>query len=273
MFLLRHAVSRSIVTPRLKTYPSLHITPTYVVTQTRSYASKNKKDNKKDKNSASSSHLEVEDFDHKYNKDFNKHSTTTSNLVPRSQQILAGEDYVKAEDKMKSILERFRREVSGYETRASGRVTTALLAPVRVVLPGHGEEGKGVRLEEIATVGVKEGATLLVTVFDEHSLKHVEEAIYNAKLPGITPQRVDSRTIKIPVPKPTVEARLALYTSAQRHAEDSRVHIRKQHQASLKKGAYKKHAPEIDEFQKLTDKYITDVDKILTEFKKLTGAK
>ena len=31
-----------------------------------------------------------------------------------------------------------------------------------------GADGKGVRLEEIATVGVKEGTTLLITVFEEH---------------------------------------------------------------------------------------------------------
>ena len=33
------------------------------------------------------------------------------------------------------------------------------------------------------------------------SLKYVEQAIYDAKLPSITPQKVDSRTIKIPIPK------------------------------------------------------------------------
>jgi ribosome recycling factor len=32
-------------------------------------------------------------------------------------------------------------------------------------------------------------------------MKAVEQGIYSAKLPNIVPQRQDSRTIKIPVPK------------------------------------------------------------------------
>lgn len=50
------------------------------------------------------------------------------------------------------------------ETRASGRVTPQLLAPVRVKYGG--ESADGVRLEEVATVGVRDGSTLIVTVFE-----------------------------------------------------------------------------------------------------------
>ena len=32
-------------------------------------------------------------------------------------------------------------------------------------------------------------------------MKYVEQAIYDAKLPSITPQKLDNRTIKIPIPK------------------------------------------------------------------------
>lgn len=87
-------------------------------------------------------------------------------FIPGSQRIAAGEVYHKAEDSMNGVAEWFRKEVSGLETRASGRVTTGLLAPVRVKLPSH--DSKGVRLEEVATVGVREGTTLIVTVFEEH---------------------------------------------------------------------------------------------------------
>lgn len=87
-------------------------------------------------------------------------------FVPGSQRIAAGEVYHKAEEHMKSSSDRFRKEVSSLETRASGRVTTNLLAPVRVQLPDH--DGRGVRLEEVATVGVRDGTTLVVTVFEDH---------------------------------------------------------------------------------------------------------
>ncbi|OBZ78406.1 Ribosome-recycling factor, partial [Grifola frondosa] len=191
--------------------------------------------------------------------------SSTDTLVPGSQRIAAGEEYTKTETKMKTTADWYRKEVAALETRATGRVTPAVLAPVRVQLPGHeSADGKGVRLEEIATVGVKEGTMLLVTVFEEHTLKYVEQAIYDAKLPGITPR---SRTAapskyqyqsKLPVAtsahlltcssrRPTVETRLALYTNAQRQAEDTRVQIRKHHQAALKKGKYGKHSPQIQE--------------------------
>lgn len=89
--------------------------------------------------------------------------------------------------------------------RASGRVTPALLSPVKVSLPDHGD---AVRLEEIATVGVRDGTVLWVVAFEEQVrtfavlfLKHIESALYDAKLPSVVPQRVDSRTVKIPIPK------------------------------------------------------------------------
>lgn len=63
---------------------------------------------------------------------------------------------------MKTAVEWFRKECQGFETRASGRVTPALLSPVRVKLAE-----REYRLEEIATVGVRDGSILLVTLFDE----------------------------------------------------------------------------------------------------------
>jgi len=103
-------------------------------------------------------------------------------------------------------------------------------------------------------------------------MKHVEKGLYDSKLPNIVPQKHDSRTIKIPIPKPTVESNTALVTAATRKAEDVRVQIRKLHQASLKRGNYKKHSIELEEFQKLTDRHIADVDKIVADLKKTTGS-
>ncbi|KAG5644358.1 hypothetical protein DXG03_008655 [Asterophora parasitica] len=199
---------------------------------------------------------------------------TTSTLIPGSKQPItdpaAQEEYGKAESSMKASVEWYRKDCATIETRASGRITPALLSPVRVKLPDVDSE---VRLEEVATIGVREGSTLLITVFDEHTLKSVEQALYDSKISGVVPQRQDNRTIKIPFPKPTVEARLALYTGAQRKAEEIRVQVRKQHQASLKRGKYAKHSIELEEFQKLTDRYVAEIDNVLASLKKATSAK
>ncbi|KAI0360534.1 ribosome recycling factor [Trametes cingulata] len=194
----------------------------------------------------------------------------TDALIPASQRIVSSEEYKKAEGKMQTALEWFRKEVAALETRATGRVTPALLAPVRVKVPGAADS-RGVRLEEVATVGVKEGTTLLVTVFEEHTLKYVEQAIYDAKIPSVTPQKLDDRTIKISIPKPTVETRNALYTSATRQAEDIRVQLRKHHQALLKKEDIDKKSPDFSIYQGLLDKTLGEVDKILAHLKKTTG--
>ncbi|KAG6917757.1 hypothetical protein DXG01_001162 [Tephrocybe rancida] len=203
-----------------------------------------------------------------------KQSKSTSTLVPGSKQpitdVAAQEEYTKAEATMKTAVEWYRKDCATIESRASGRITPALLSPVRVKLP---DMDSGMRLEEVATVGVREGSTLLVTPFEEDTLKFIEQALYDAKISGVVPQRQDSRTIRIPMPKPTVEARLALYTTAQRKAEEIRVQVRKQHQASLKRGKYAKHSIELEEFQKLTDRYVAEVDKVLASLKKATGAK
>ncbi|KAF9465094.1 ribosome recycling factor domain-containing protein [Collybia nuda] len=198
----------------------------------------------------------------------------TATLVPGSKQPITDEaaqqEYAKAETSMQGSVEWYRKECAMVETRASGRITPALLSPVRVKLPNSTSDCK---LEEVATVGVRDGSTLLITVFEEHTIKFVEQALYDSKIPNIVPQRQDSRTIKIPIPKPTVEARSALYTAAHRKAEDIRVQIRKQYQTSVKRGKYAKHSIELEEFQKLNDRYVAEVDKILASLKKATGAK
>jgi ribosome recycling factor len=95
--------------------------------------------------------------------------TSSSTFVPGSQVVSLDPAVVSlhgaTDVKMQAAVDWYRKEVAGYETRAAGRVTPALLAPVRVVLPGKG--GESVKLEEVATVGVREGTTLLVTVFEE----------------------------------------------------------------------------------------------------------
>lgn len=93
----------------------------------------------------------------------------TAFLTPGSQQTLADpaarDEWARADAKMAASVEWLRREVAQLEARASGRVTPQLLAPVRVSLaPSSG--ARKAQLEEVATVGVRDGSTLIVTVFD-----------------------------------------------------------------------------------------------------------
>ncbi|KAF7289128.1 Protein kinase domain-containing protein [Mycena chlorophos] len=235
------------------------------------YAKKNR-----DTKSKHSDDRDVEPVDDDAPRGSRRGPKSTAEFVPGSRQPITDEaaraEYKQADDKMTAAVEWFRKECAAVETRATGRVTPAVLDPVRVNM-----DGREVRLTEVATVGVRDGSVLIVTVFDDQNVKQVEKALYDSKLPNIVPQRHDSRTIRIPIPKrvfrssqPTVESNLALVTAASRQSEDVRVQIRKAHQASLKRGNYKKHSIELEEFQKLVDRHVAEVDKIVAELKKAT---
>jgi ribosome recycling factor len=92
---------------------------------------------------------------------------STATLVPGSKQPItdqaAQQEYAKAETSMLASVEWYRKECAAVEARASGRVTPALLTSVRVKLPGNTDA----RLDEVATVGVRDGSTLLITIFEE----------------------------------------------------------------------------------------------------------
>lgn len=90
-----------------------------------------------------------------------------SSLVPGSQQVLTGDDlaeYEKADEKMGGAVDWFRKQLSAAETRGSGRVMPDMLNGVMVQMPGSTQL---VSLTHVATVGVREGTTLIITVFEE----------------------------------------------------------------------------------------------------------
>lgn len=93
---------------------------------------------------------------------------STATMIPGSKQPItdpaAQAEYAKAEAAMQTAVEWYRKECAAIETRASGRVTPALLSTVRVSIP---DQGDAVRLEAISTVGVRDGSTLMITVFEE----------------------------------------------------------------------------------------------------------
>ena len=74
---------------------------------------------------------------------------------------------------------------------------------------------------------------------------HPENTNTKVRVPFGSPYVIFSSSYSL-LPRPTVEARLAAYSSASKLAEDARVKIRRQHQASLKKGKYARHSTEYD---------------------------
>lgn len=159
--------TRSIFQLNLRPEPLLPC----LLSPARSYASKAKAGKGKEKDTKAKEKAEKSAKNHNSDrgKSWGGHSTTTNGLVPGSQQKLAGEalaEYERAEGKMKTSVDWFRRDVAAKELQGSGRVTPDILKPVRVALPDM-PEGDTCSLTELATVGVREGTTLMVTVFAE----------------------------------------------------------------------------------------------------------
>lgn len=75
----------------------------------------------------------------------------------------------QAEGKMRSVVDRFVKELAMLETRAGGRVNPSLLDSIHI--PSTGNRDK-LKLSEVATVGVKEGYTLVITLFDDKVGRH-----------------------------------------------------------------------------------------------------
>ena len=99
-----------------------------------------------------------------------KGELSTEHLIPGSKQLLEGEnqvEYEKTEGKMRTAVEWFKKQVSTMETRGTGRVTPDLVDSLPVSLSG----GKTAKLNDIATIGVRDGTTLVVTVFEERVRK------------------------------------------------------------------------------------------------------
>ncbi len=147
----------------------------------------------------------------------------------------------------------------------TGRAQTSLLDHITV--PFYGSE---VPLSQAANVAVSDSRTLTVTPWDKSMVQPIEKAIMTSDL-GLTPA-TSGTVIRIPLPALTEERRRDLIKVVRGEAEGARVairNIRRDANGELKKLLKDKQISEDDdrraqdEIQKLTDKHIAEVDKVL----------
>lgn len=147
----------------------------------------------------------------------------------------------------------------------TGRAHTSLLDHISVSY-----YGVDTPLNQVASIGIGDARTLLVTPWEKNMVPVVEKAILASDL-GLTPSTAGN-VIRIPLPPLTEERRRDLAKLVRQEGEGARVairNIRREANADLKDLLKEKDITEDDErraqeaIQKLTDKYIADVDKIL----------
>src|SRR3990167_6130347 len=173
-------------------------------------------------------------------------------------------DFKKEVDvKMKKTLEALQTEFSKLST---GRASSSLLDHVIVSY-----YGKDVPLNQVATVSVSDARTLMISPWDKGMLAVIEKAILTAEL-GLNPVTAGT-VIRVPMPPLSEERRKEMIKVARAEAENGRVsirNIRRDANNHLKEQTKKKLITEDedrrtqDEIQKITDRYIKEVDKIVS---------
>ena len=169
-----------------------------------------------------------------------------------------------AEHRMQRGIEALKEEFKRLRT---GRAHTGLLEHITVEY-----YGSQVPIKQTANITVEDARTLVVTPWEKQMVAPVEKAILNSGL-GLTPVSAGT-VIRVPLPPMTEERRRELVRVVRHEAETGRVGIRNVRRDAL--GDMKDLLKEKlitededrraqDEIQKLTDKYVAQIDALLKE--------
>lgn len=168
------------------------------------------------------------------------------------------------EGKMQKSIEALKNDLAKIRT---GRAHAGILDHVQVEY-----YGSPVPIGQVANVSVIDARTLGVQVWEKPMAAKVEKAIRESDL-GLNPSS-QGELIRVPVPALTEERRRELTKVAHGEAETAKVavrNLRRDANESLKKGVKAKDISEDDErraqdeIQKLTDRYVTEIDKLLAQ--------
>lgn len=167
-----------------------------------------------------------------------------------------------AEQKMQKSLEALKLDLGKVRT---GRAHTGLLDHITVDY-----YGTPTAIHQVANVNLADARTITVAPWEKKMLNSIEKAIRNSDL-GLNPVTV-GELIRVPMPPLTEERRRDLTKVVKHEAENARVamrNIRRDANTHLKDLLKEKKIAEDEErrgqeeIQKLTDRYISEIDKTL----------
>lgn len=170
----------------------------------------------------------------------------------------------QCEQKMQRTIESVKKDLGKIRT---GKANPSILNGVMVEY-----YGSPMPINQIASVSAPEAQMIVIKPYDKSILKGIEKAIQTANL-GLNPQN-DGDIVRVQIPALTEQTRKDLVKEAKKLAEDNKVairNIRRDTIDQLKK--YEKDSTitedelkrRSDEVQKLTDKYIENIDKLAKE--------
>ena len=170
---------------------------------------------------------------------------------------------------MEDLEERMKKTVSVFEENLSevraGRANPAILNKITVEY-----YGVPTPINQVAGISVPEARMIVIQPWDASILKEIEKAILASDI-GLNPNN-DGNVIRLNFPELTEERRKELVKDIRKIAEDSKVAIRAIRRDGMEDVKNRQKNSEItedeknreeDEIQKLTDKYIGQIDKSL----------
>ena len=166
------------------------------------------------------------------------------------------------EDRMKKVVDVTKREFASVRT---GRASTSLVEGMHVDY-----YGTQTPLKQLANISAPDVKLIVIQPWDPSSLGEIEKAIQQSNI-GAMPTN-DGKVIRISIPPLSEERREELIKITKKMAEDGRVSIRtvrrdvneiakklEKDKLATEDELFKSH----DDIQKITDKYIKDIDSIL----------
>ncbi len=165
------------------------------------------------------------------------------------------------EEKMKKSLESLNKEFSAVRT---GKANPAILNGIQVDY-----WGVATPLYQVASISAPDSQTITVKPYDKSLVKTIEKAILTADL-GLNPGN-DGDIVRIPIPPLNEATRKDLVKTVKKLAEDNKVAIRNirrdvidglkklEKDSLISEDSLRQYS---DETQKLTDKYIAEIDKL-----------
>ena len=175
--------------------------------------------------------------------------------------MTADQSLKEGSEKMEKAVTHLKEDLAGIRT---GRASASVLNRITVEY-----YGTPVPLNQLASINVPEPRTLMVQPFDKGALGAIEKAIQTSDL-GITPSN-DGNVIRLGFPPLTQERRKELVKQLHGRAEEGRVAIRnvRRHAKEQMEKLEKDSAISQDELargekelQKLTDRFVTEIDEI-----------
>ena len=170
-------------------------------------------------------------------------------------------DYTTIEEKMKKTINMYEENLS--EIRA-GRANPAILNKISVEY-----YGTLTPINQVAGISVPEARLIVIQPWDMSVLKEIERAILASDI-GITPNN-DGKVIRLNFPELNEERRKELVKDIRKMGEEAKIAVRNSRRDGIDEARNKQKASEITEddlkqaeeqIQKLTDKYVAEIDKI-----------